>query len=299
MLAKVRNWFVRQPLVIQVAVAFCAVFAAALLAAVLIRLGVAVKAFLLALLGGAAVAGGVASKRREARAAAVASVAAETVAETALAADSSRLQAADAVADAVGAETAADAAAGGKDAALSGWAETPNRKRPRLPLLLAAGLAAAAPAQVRAADCIPLTSKSTPPAGYGYWREGGSELWCACFSAAGQYHDASRLPGGCLTPPLLPLIAYTLEENAALWSDLDSAAVRLQVLQSSVNDARKERNLFASQLRACSGKLTETAAALERLAAAPVDEPPSRLVWFVGGFGSAVVVATGLLLLTR
>ena len=63
------------------------------------------------------------------------------------------------------------------------------------------------------------------PAGWGYWQEADTLLLCPCATVI-QDNLAYRLPSGCAVP--VPMIGYTIGENARMWAEIDSANARLR-----------------------------------------------------------------------
>jgi hypothetical protein len=200
--------------------------------------------------------------------------------------------------DASSAESARIAGENAATGAAGDWTRNAHRKPPGLREIVAfLALSAAAPkalAQYQtdnaAGDnCIRISEwkGETPPDGFGFWHESGGEYFCPCFGRVDQFYDATRLPGGCLVPPMLPLVAYTVGDNARMWADMEAAAVRLKSLNADVATAREQRDALAEQLRTCGGRLNRAA---DVVATAPV-YPPNRLTWYAIGAASGLAAS--------
>lgn len=195
--------------------------------------------------------------------------------------------------DATATETAANAGKdAGKDAA-GGWTRNAHRKPPSLPgIVVFFALSAAMPARADDDNCVPVANYAAPPSGFGYWREASGEYYCPCFGRVDDFYDATRLPGGCLVPPMLPLVAYTIDDNAQMWAHMEAAASRIKSLDAEVATVRGQRDDLAGQLQTCGLKLNRAADVIEVPKAALVEVPPSRLEWY--GYGAASALAAAL-----
>lgn len=242
----------------------------------------------------AALAGGAAFRQRSAEAKKLRDAADSSAA----AADSVPVHAADRARDAAGAEVAVNAAQTGADDARRGWRRNPHRKPPRVGgFVVFLALSIAPPARAADDNCVSTADFPEPPTGFGFWRDDEGDFYCPCFGRVDQFYDATRVPGGCLTPPSLPLVAYTIGDNAQMWADLESASVRLRNLSEEVAIVRGQRDATADKLHACSLDLRRAADAVE--APQQVVEPPSRATWYGLGAASAFAASLALFLWIR
>lgn len=224
-------------------------------------------------------------------------------AEATAAADLAPVHAADDAAAAVVAENAAEAATGAEKAASEGWRKSPHRKPPTIPcsvLFFAAAIGAlGAVGRARADDdgCKVATPGSSPPPGFGYWHEADGDFYCPCLSSIGDFYDANRMPGGCKAPDMLPLVAYTIGDNARMWGDLDKGRAEIAGLKLELKNAQDDRDSARIKLAECGVKLQRAADAIDNPAPIIIPDAPSRLEWFGYGFGTAAVVGLAVALL--